>query len=103
MRILISGLGGHMGQQVAKLCAEGCRGAELVAGVDYMNWQDAAVPCAPSFESAQTDVDCIVDFSHHSCTADMLAFAVKNRLPLVIATTGQTETKGGFTADYHRR
>ena len=90
MRILLSGLNGHMGAEVAKLCAEGFRGAELAAGVDYMN-QTAAVPCAPSFQSAETDVDCIVDFSHHSCTADMLAFAVKNRLPLVIATTGQTD------------
>ena len=91
MRILLSGLGGHMGAEVAKLCAEGYRGAELVAGVDYMNWQNAAVPCAPDFDSACADVDCIVDFSHHSCTNALLAFAVKNRLPLVIATTGQTD------------
>ena len=91
MRILLSGLGGHMGAEVAKLCAEGYRGAELVAGVDYMNGQNAAVPCAPDFDSACADVDCIVDFSHHSCTNALLAFAVKNRLPLVIATTGQTD------------
>ena len=44
MRIVLSGLGGHMGAEVAKLCAEGYRGAELVAGVDYMNWQNAAGP-----------------------------------------------------------
>ncbi len=91
MRILLSGLGGHMGAEVAKLCAEGYSGAELVAGVDYMNWRDAAVPCAPDFDRAETDVDCVVDFSHHSCTKDLLAFAVKNRLPLVIATTGQSD------------
>ena len=91
MRILLSGLGGHMGAEVAKLCAEGYRGAELVAGVDYMNWQNAAVPRAPDFDGARADVDCIVDFSHHSCTNALLAFAVKNRLPLVIATTGQTD------------
>ena len=92
MRILVSGLGGHMGAEVAKLCAAGCRGAELAAGVDYQNAQSVtAVPCAPDFESAVTDVDCVVDFSHHACTKDLLAFGVKNKLPLVIATTGQTE------------
>ena len=91
MRILLSGLGGHMGAEVAALCAEGCRGAELVAGVDYMNWQGAAVPCAPDFDHAERNVDCVVDFSHHSCTAALLAFAKKNRLPVVIATTGQTD------------
>ena len=90
MRILLSGLGGHMGAEVAKLCAEGFRGAELAAGVDYLNWENAAVPCAPDFDSACADVDCVVDFSHHSCTGALLAFAVKHRLPTVIATTGQT-------------
>ena len=50
MRILLSGLGGHMGAEVARLCAEGYRGAQLAAGVDYMNSQNAAVPCAPDFE-----------------------------------------------------
>ncbi len=79
-----------MGAEVAKLCAEGFRGAELAAGVDYLNWKDAAVPCAPDFDSACADVDCVVDFSHHSCTGALLAFAVKHRLPVVIATTGQT-------------
>ncbi len=91
MRILLSGLGGHMGAEVAKLCAEGFRGAELVAGVDYYNWEGSAVPCAPDFESACTDVDCVVDFSHHSCTDALLAFGKKHKLPLVIATTGQSD------------
>ena len=92
MRILVSGLGGHMGAEVAKLCSAGCRGAELAAGVDYQNAQSVtAVPCAPDFSSAATDVDCVVDFSHHACTKDLLAFGLKNKLPLVIATTGQTD------------
>jgi 4-hydroxy-tetrahydrodipicolinate reductase len=91
MRILISGLGGHMGQQVAKLCAEGCRSAEAVAGVDFIGWESCALPCAPDFDHAETNVDCVVDFSHHSTTEALLAFGKKNKLPLVIATTGQTD------------
>ena len=92
MKILVSGLGGHMGAEVAKLCQAGCRGAVLTAGVDYQNAGSVtAVPCAPDFAPACADVDCVVDFSHHACTGDLLAFGVKNHLPLVIATTGQTE------------
>ena len=72
MRILISGLGGHMGAQVARLCAEGCRGAEAVAGVDFIGWERCSLPCAPDFDRAETDVDCVVDFSHHSATAALL-------------------------------
>lgn len=91
MRILINGLYGHMGAEVAKLAAEGCRGAELTAGADVNCPESGAVPCAKDIRDAETDVDCIIDFSHHSGTDALLAFAVKNKLPLVLATTGQTE------------
>ena len=100
MRILVSGLGGHMGAEVAKLCRAGCRGAELAAGVDAMNWQSITdVPCAPDFSGACTDVDCVVDFSHHACTKDLLDFGIRNRIPLVIATTGQTDEERAAIED----
>ena len=91
MKILLSGLNGHMGAELVKLAAAGVRGAEVVAGVDPFGYEDSAIPCAPDFDSACADADCVVDFSHHSSTAALTAFAVKNRLPLIIATTGQTE------------
>ena len=91
MRLLINGLYGHMGAEVAALAAAGCRGAELTAGADVNCPETGAVPCVKSILDAQTNVDCIIDFSHHACTNDLLTFAVKNRLPLVLATTGQTE------------
>ena len=94
MRILISGLKGFMGNEVAKLAAKGYRGAELAYGVDPAEGP-ASVPCYPSFAEAPTDVDVVVDFSHHSCTRDLLAYAVGNGLPLVLATTGQTEEERG--------
>ena len=91
MRILVSGLGGFMGREVAKLALEGYRGAELVAGVDLMGAKDAPVPCVKSFDEARTDVDLVVDFSHHDGTMALLDFVTKNNLRLVLATTGQTE------------
>lgn len=91
MKILLNGLGGHMGKEVEKLINSGCRNAELVAGVDAFSRETFSVPCAESFDTACTDVDCIIDFSHHLCTMDLLSFACKNKLPVVIATTGQSE------------
>jgi 4-hydroxy-tetrahydrodipicolinate reductase len=91
MKLLVSGLCGFMGKEVAALAMDGYRGAELAAGVDSAADGSESVPCAKTFTDAQTNVDCIVDFSHHSCTKELLAFAVTNRLPLVLATTGQTE------------
>lgn len=91
MRILLSGFMGFMGREVTALAKNGFCGARIVGGVDQIGGVFDGVPCVSDFEKAETDVDVIVDFSHHSCTQALLGFAVKNRLPLVLATTGQTE------------
>ena len=90
MKILLSGIGGHMGREVLRLTRAGCRGIETAAGVDAFADEDFGVPCARAFEEAAADVDCIIDFSHHSLTMELLSFAEKHSLPLVLATTGQT-------------
>ena len=91
MKVLVSGLYGHMGREVAALLLKGANGLELSAGVSLDIDGTFAVPCAESFRDAETDVDIIIDFSHHSCTRDLLQFAAKHDLPVVLATTGQTE------------
>ncbi len=97
MKILISGLCGHMGKQVLGLTIAGCRGAELdgSCGVDINACGAEGIPCAHSFTEAQsapyTAVDCIIDFSHHTLTPALLDFAVAHKIPAVIATTGHTE------------
>ena len=90
MKILLSGIGGHMGREVLRLTKEGCRGMETAAGVDAFAEEDFGVPCAKTFADASSDADCIVDFSHHSLTHDLLDFAAAHGLPVVLATTGQT-------------
>jgi len=91
MRILVSGLYGHMGREVAALLKKGTENGQLCAGVSLDIDGTFDVPCVESFKDAYTDVDCIIDFSHHSCTADLLEFAISNNLPVVLATTGQTD------------
>lgn len=90
MKVLISGLCGHMGKELEKLVLEGCSGAEATMGVDPRNDGTSTIPCVSHFSQATTDADVIVDFSHASMTDSLLAFATKNKIPLVIATTGQT-------------
>lgn len=94
MRILISGLCGHMGQAVASLCENGYRGAHAVYGVD-LHPENATIPCVRQFAELDTlpdvpEIDCIVDFSHHTVVRDLLSYATRHRIPTVIATTGHT-------------
>ena len=93
MKILISGLCGHMGKEVEKLALDGYRDAVAVAGVDARNDGSSKIPCFASFGDAPVHVDAIVDFSHPSVTDDLLRFATANRIPLVIATTGHTSAQ----------
>lgn len=90
MKILLSGIGGHMGNEVLRLAENGIRGAKVTAGIDKMGY-NGDIPFATSFENASSDVDVIVDFSHHSLTKELLDFAISKNLPLVLATTGQTD------------
>lgn len=94
MKILLSGMKGFMGNEIKKLCEEGVRNAVLSAGVDINADKTEDVICHKSFEEADTDadvIDVIIDFSHFSLTEALLSFAVKNKKPVVLATTGHTE------------
>ena len=93
MKILLSGILGHMGREVVKLCEANYRGASLFAGVDPMVKEGETLPVFSSFSDVEntSDIDCIVDFSHHSATAGLISFAEEKNLPVVVATTGHTE------------
>jgi len=99
MKILINGYLGFMGKEVAKLCRANYRGAELACGVDQVAAEDEGIICYAGFDGAPADVDCVVDFSHHSCTKALLDFCTANNLPLVLATTGQTEEERAAIAE----
>ena len=88
MKIILCGYAGHMGREV-QACAARAAGCEIAAGVDPM--AEPAGVCVRSFEDCGAEADVIIDFSHHSMTGALLDFAEKRNLPVVLATTGQTE------------
>ncbi len=92
MNILLNGISGFMGREVKKLADAGYKGAKLTIGVDPNVCGDEAPIAVKSFGEIETlgGVDCIIDFSHHSCVIDLLDFAVQNGIATVVATTGHT-------------
>ena len=89
MKILISGAAGHMGREVA--AQAGSAGIEVAGGVDVAGVQ-ADFPIWADFTQAPA-VDCIVDFSRPASLDGLLAYAVQNRIPAVLATTGYDEVQ----------
>ena len=91
MKILICGVGGCMGREVAKLALDGMRGAVPVAGFDVLPVDTREFPTYTDWNAVTELPDCIIDFSHHAGTAALLEYATAKKIPVVLATTGHTE------------
>ena len=87
MKILIHGACGRMGRVLQRVLREKLPDCDLVL-VDPMAREDDVYTSLLDYGGR---ADCIIDFSHHSATSALTAYAAARKIPLVIATTGQTE------------
>ena len=93
MRILINGIGGRMGAEVKKLVLEGYRDASLACGVDINQLSIPEAPVYTTFAEVKEEIDCIIDFSHHTATPALLEYAIEKNIPVVLCTTGHDESE----------
>lgn len=90
INILLSGACGRMGKAVAEACAASGN-LRVVAGIDISALSCAAASAFPLFEKPSDftgSADVIIDFSHHTALPALLDYAVKNKIPVIAATTG---------------
>ena len=87
--IVLNGCNGKMGMAVSRLIAErdDCK---IVAGVDINNSVPRDFPVFSNIKEVEKG-DVIIDFSHPSCLSDLLEYAVTNKTPVVVATTGLSD------------
>ena len=90
IKVLINGCNGKMGQEVAKRVKE-TEDVETLCGVDRIDTGDNEFPVFNNIEEINLIPDCIIDFSVPEATLNILKFARKNKVPIVIATTGFSE------------
>ena len=93
MKILINGIGGRMGAEVKKLVLDGYRESALACGVDINPISIPEAPVYTSFAQVNEDIDCIIDFSHHTATPALLEYATEKNIPVVLCTTGHDEAE----------
>lgn len=86
MKIILNGACGRMGQVITRI-AENNKEYEIVAPVDICGGEGVY----KALHDYEGDADVIIDFSHHSATPVLLAYATARKIPLVIAATGHTE------------
>lgn len=93
MKIIVNGVKGRMGCEVARFLSEGFRGAEMIAGVDIHPEGAERYPVFEKLADYSGEADCVIDFSHYLATEELLDYCIARNLPVVIATTGHTETE----------
>lgn len=88
MKIIMHGACGRMGKAVLETVEAGYGQAELACAVDAYSQSPEILTSLTDFDG---QADCIIDFSNRAATKDLVDYAVSKKLPVVIATTGQTE------------
>lgn len=87
IKILLSGAGGRMGKAISHLAAESEQ-VEILCGVDIKTDSTEGFPIYADFRSVDLRPDVIIDFSNPANFDNLMDYAEKEELPVVVATTG---------------
>ncbi len=87
MRVLVIGANGRMGQEVIKI-VNLSKDSTIVAGIDKENIRCEGYNIYNDCNSIKEKIDVIIDFSLPKVSMQVLEYASKEKIPMVIATTG---------------
>lgn len=90
IKVLISGANGRMGQVVADLVSQSAD-FTVISGFDKEYSSAFSFPIYSKIDDIKDLPDVIIDFSIPVATMEILKFAILNKVPIVIATTGLTD------------
>ncbi len=90
MKVIVCGASGKMGKELIGAIEGGYGCATLAAATDIV-LPIVNCPAYTDIGAVKEDADVIIDFSHHSATASLVSYALERKMPLIIATTGQTD------------
>lgn len=83
MKIIINGANGKMGHILTKMA-----GSENIAALVDVNPAEGMLKSLDDFNGS---ADCVIDFTNHKATPGVLSWCVKHNMPVLIASTGQTD------------
>ena len=101
IHVLISGCNGKMGQEVAKQI-ENVEGMSVLTGFDKVDTGDNKFSVVTNLDDLTDKPDVIIDFSIPEATLEILKYAVNNKIPVVIATTGFTDEELNKITEYSK-
>lgn len=90
VRMIMHGCNGKMGQVITGICKED-ENIEIVAGVDPYTGLKNDYPVFAKIAECNVEADVIVDFAAATAVDELLAYSEKEKIPVVLCTTGLTE------------
>jgi len=90
IKVLINGICGKMGNEVAKLVLKE-EGMDLIGGLDSHAYSNLSYPIFSDVNSILELPNMIIDFSTPEATTSLLPYCISHAIPIVIATTGFKE------------
>ena len=83
MKLIINGANGKMGHILTKMA-----GSENIAALVDVKPAEGMFTSLDEFTGP---ADCVIDFTNHTAIHGVLSYCLKRNLPVLIATTGQTD------------
>jgi 4-hydroxy-tetrahydrodipicolinate reductase len=102
VKVLINGCNGKMGQEVANNI-DNNENLLLIGGFDRENAGTCTFPVYTNFEQIEEKPDVIIDFSVPVATLNILDYASKENIAVVIATTGFTDEQNNIINNYSKK
>lgn len=90
VRAIMHGCNGRMGQVITGLINED-EGIEIVAGIDAYTGRENAYPVFECIDKCDVEADVVIDFSNAAAVDALLGYCAKQKLPVVLCTTGLSE------------
>lgn len=98
MKLILCGACGQMGKNVAELAAND----EIVCGVDRFP-SPMPFPVYQSFGEVKERADAVIDFSSADAPEERLAFCERNRIGIVLGSTGYSENDEKMIREYAKK
>lgn len=90
IKVIMHGCNGMMGQMITGLMKEDTQ-AKIVAGIDICDDGHNEYPVYSSISDCDVEADVIIDFASVKAIEGLLDYSVKNKIPVVLCTTGLSD------------
>lgn len=101
INVFVNGCNGRMGQIVVSQILKS-ENLNYVGGFDIKKDSTSNFPCFDNIDNINVPIDVIIDFSYVDGTFNILNYALRKQIPIVIATTGFSKEQEDRILEYSK-